>query len=369
MRDTIKGAIIGAFVAAGITVLLAQTTPSWTSPRTWATDDLLTASQFNAQIRDNLLNIRGFAVCAENGTTGTSSAGTILYGDCRWAAGADTFDIHDVVTTAATIVDADLVPFSDEGTAGDPMRHTTAANFASYVLTDIPNTALSTSTGSMSGVGSGTNVTLGEYVLSKTITTANANQFVNVDGFRWSGTIPTDAKDRFYITFHELNAGSVTIIWRRLAASDRPAVWVLLIDGDVVTISVSEDPPADEDNTTAPFGLQQAYEDDDGTVIPAPTGQSIVNIGLPSDTILSTLMASRASALATWQAYLVSRGWVTNPPTTYTATIALVSDRYAPAARFWAMREIAKADDIGEAAAYLTLLQVGPNDTWELAIP
>ena len=88
MRDTIKGAILGAFVAAAVSVLLAQTTPSWTSPRTWATDDLLTASQFNAQIRDNFLNMRGFAACAENGTTGTSSAGTVLYGDCRWDAAA-----------------------------------------------------------------------------------------------------------------------------------------------------------------------------------------------------------------------------------------------------------------------------------------
>ena len=88
MRDTIKGACIGAFVAAAVSVLLAQTTPSWTSPRTWATDDLLTASQFNAQIRDNFLNMRGFAACAENGTTGTSSAGTVLYGDCRWDAAA-----------------------------------------------------------------------------------------------------------------------------------------------------------------------------------------------------------------------------------------------------------------------------------------
>ena len=88
MRDTIKGACIGAFVAAAVSVLLAQTTPSWTSPRTWATDDLLTAAQFNAQIRDNFLNLRGFAACAENGTTGTSSAGTVLYGDCRWDATA-----------------------------------------------------------------------------------------------------------------------------------------------------------------------------------------------------------------------------------------------------------------------------------------
>ena len=86
MRDTIKGVLLGAFVAAGVSVLLAQA-PSWTAPRTWATDDLLTATQFNAQIRDNLLNIRGFAACAENGTTGISSALTVLYGDCRWAAG------------------------------------------------------------------------------------------------------------------------------------------------------------------------------------------------------------------------------------------------------------------------------------------
>ena len=86
MRDTIKGVMLGAIVAAGVSVLLAQA-PSWTAPRTWATDDLLTAAQFNAQIRDNFLNMRGFAACAENGTTGTSSALTVLYGDCRWAAG------------------------------------------------------------------------------------------------------------------------------------------------------------------------------------------------------------------------------------------------------------------------------------------
>ena len=54
MRDTIKGAVIGAVVAAGVSVLLAQT-PTWSTPRTWATDDLLTATEFNAQFRDNLL--------------------------------------------------------------------------------------------------------------------------------------------------------------------------------------------------------------------------------------------------------------------------------------------------------------------------
>ena len=57
MRQTIKGVIIGAVVAAGVSVLLAQS-PTWTTPRTWATDDLLTATQFNSQFRDNLLWLR-----------------------------------------------------------------------------------------------------------------------------------------------------------------------------------------------------------------------------------------------------------------------------------------------------------------------
>ena len=57
MRDTIKGCVIGALVAAGVSVLLAQSA-TWTTPRTWATADLLTASDFNSQFRDNLLWLR-----------------------------------------------------------------------------------------------------------------------------------------------------------------------------------------------------------------------------------------------------------------------------------------------------------------------
>ena len=83
MRDKIKGAVLGALVAAFATVLLAQT-PPWTAPITWTTGDLLTAAQFNAQFRDNLLNLRAFSACAETGITGTASAITVLFGDCRW---------------------------------------------------------------------------------------------------------------------------------------------------------------------------------------------------------------------------------------------------------------------------------------------
>ena len=140
MRQTIKGVIIGAVVAAGVSVLLAQS-PTWTTPRTWATDDLLTANQFNSQFRDNLLWLRRDAQLTGTdalldlgcGTLGTNE---VLFSDCTWATIPD-FDLHDTVTTAATIVDADRMAFSDEGTAGDPMRYTTAANLADYMQTEV----------------------------------------------------------------------------------------------------------------------------------------------------------------------------------------------------------------------------------------
>ena len=143
MRQTIKGVIIGAVVAAGLSVLLAQS-PTWTTPRTWATDDLLTATQFNAQFRDNLLWLRRDAQLTGTdalldlgcGTLGTNE---VLFSDCTWAtipAGV-VFDIHDDVGTAETIVDSDRMVFSDESGSGDPMRFTTAANLANYMQTEV----------------------------------------------------------------------------------------------------------------------------------------------------------------------------------------------------------------------------------------
>ena len=103
MRQTIKGVIIGAAVAAGLSVLLAQS-PTWTTPRTWATDDLLTATQFNAQFRDNLLWLRQDAQLSgtdalEDLGCGTLGTNEVLFSDCTWAtipAGV-VFDIHDDV--------------------------------------------------------------------------------------------------------------------------------------------------------------------------------------------------------------------------------------------------------------------------------
>ena len=143
MRAIIKGVILGAVVAAGVSVLLAQT-PTWTTPRTWATDDLLTAGQFNQQFRDNLLWLRADATLTGTAALddlgcGTRGSGEVLYSDCDWAAlpAGVVFDIHDDVTQSATIVDADRIPFSDESLNGDPMRYATAANFANYLQTEV----------------------------------------------------------------------------------------------------------------------------------------------------------------------------------------------------------------------------------------
>ena len=143
MRQTIKGVIIGVVVAAGVSVLLAQSA-TWTTPRNWATDDLLTAADFNAQFRDNLLWLRQDAQLTgtdalEDLGCGTLGTNEVLFSDCSWAtipAGV-VFDIHDDVGTAATIADNDRIPFSDEGSAGDPMRFTTAANLADYMQVEV----------------------------------------------------------------------------------------------------------------------------------------------------------------------------------------------------------------------------------------
>ena len=143
MRAIIKGVILGAVVAAGVSVLLAQT-PTWTTPRTWATDDLLTAGQYNQQFRDNLLWLRADATLTGTAALddlgcGTRGSGEVLYSDCDWAAlpAGVVFDIHDDVTQSATIVDADRIPFSDESLNGDPMRYATAANFANYLQGEV----------------------------------------------------------------------------------------------------------------------------------------------------------------------------------------------------------------------------------------
>ena len=81
--------------------------------------------------------------------TGTANSTTYLRGDQTWAiiAAGSTFDIHDDVTQSASIADSDRLVFSDEGSAGDPMRYTTAANLANYMQAEVELNADRTTSG------------------------------------------------------------------------------------------------------------------------------------------------------------------------------------------------------------------------------
>ena len=116
MRDTIvKVALFGALVAIAASLVFAQSA-TWTNPRTWSTDDLLTAGQFNQQFRDNLLWLRqeatltGTAALDDLGCSGTRSADTFLRGDCEWAELPTQYvlawDMSNTGTTSRTFVDA-----------------------------------------------------------------------------------------------------------------------------------------------------------------------------------------------------------------------------------------------------------------------
>ena len=113
--------------------------------------------------------------------SGTASSSTYLRGDRTWAvvAAGTSFDIHDDVTTGATIVDADRIPFSDEGSAGDPMRYTTAANLADYMQSEIRISASVITSGTLTEARLPTdarNAYTGSSISGNTIT------FTEVDG-------------------------------------------------------------------------------------------------------------------------------------------------------------------------------------------
>ena len=75
----------------------------------------------------NALDITEFSP----GNTGTTGQVLTRQGQgYQWQTiSSGSFDIHDDVTTSATIASTDRIIFSDEGTTGDPMRYTTFANF------------------------------------------------------------------------------------------------------------------------------------------------------------------------------------------------------------------------------------------------
>lgn len=130
MRDTIKGACIGGLVAAFASVVLAQT---WTTPRTWATDDLMTADQFNVQFRDNLLWLRGEAL--------NVAVADDAVGIAQLKFGTNTASGEDIFATNAY----SMTPYWVSGAACG-LRLTTRPEFGSGIHGYNPNFCDNTST-------------------------------------------------------------------------------------------------------------------------------------------------------------------------------------------------------------------------------
>ena len=411
MRDTIKGAVLGAMVAAGVTVLLAQSA-TWTTPRNWATDDLLTATDFNAQFRDNLLWLRQDAQLTgtdalEDLGCGTLGTNEVLFSDCSWAtipAGV-VFDIHDDVGTAATIADNDRIPFSDESENGDPMRFTTAANLANYMQTEvelsanrvtsdtfniariptIPTNSLANDAVTQAKIADDA-VGVAQLKLGSGSFSANADvrdTFVEFDLPRYSyiPRVSRSGNRRCQLTFRHndpavtttrarigfgAGTGNTTCVadWDNAAESDTPSVWVLLRDSDgTVTAMWEAEDPASIGDTVAP--LSSPLDADDN---PLP-GYTVVNVGLPSLTVIEALYATltvdqRTPALSCTGDYVMGRGWLS----TFSGlpNLSTISSRYEPSGRQWAMRCAAQASDEAVTGFYLDNLVVS-SGVWAVA--
>ena len=96
--------------------------------------------------------------------------------------------------------------------------------------------------------------------------------------------------------------GQVRMYWRYLSASHRPSVWATVAAGHVRALFIAEDPPGDGAGARAP-------------IEPSDRIGATLNLGQPSDAILARLLSTRAGALARWKRTLISRGWITAPPT------------------------------------------------------
>ena len=242
-------------------------------------------------------------------------------------------------------------------------------------LSGIPRTALSTSSGTVASTPRGGTVqsiqdfSTPAYSFRPTVywerdPSDNVTaEFFKPDYFNTGGHITNDSEHKWSLRTSgssNTRSGVGTAHWIYLSTSHRPSAWVRqarvlddqgmetdVLIPDAWNVWIAEDPLVDGDTKS-------------------PLGDGGIKIGLPSDAIISALIATRSAARDSWYIELVGRGWLTITPASYSDAIAAVSDRYKPAARLWAMRAIAEADGIGEAAAYLTLLRVGAGNTWEL---
>ena len=332
------------------------------------------------------------------------------------------FDIHDDLSSA-TIADADRMAFSDEGSAGDPMRYTSAANLANYmqgevelsanrVTSDtfntarIPNLSASKITSDTFNTARIPNLSASK-ITSDTFPTARyanesvtqakiANAAVGLDQLKigdgsMSGTADTVFSGNRYAMMPALvSAGqgtltvgqnstnrtpkwlvaevfiatTWTVYWDYFTASDTPSVWAVTQDSDgtVVSLWESED-PASIGDTVAPLSVPLDENND-----PLP-GYTVVNVGLPALTVIEALYATltateRTAALTCTGDYVMRRGWLS--AFTGLSDLSTIEARFEPSGRQWAMRCAAQASDEAVTAFYLDNLVVDAG-VWAVA--
>ena len=314
-------------------------------------------------------------------------------------AATDAFDIHDDVTQDATIADADLIIFSDEGSSPYPMRNTTAANLADYMQTEvriptgsIVNDAVTQAKIADAAVGVD-QLKIGEgsnasppggtfFINGLSFAPWLRSTLNNVDCALY--TLPSNTSDygmRIGATVRVSGAAqncttserqALTVHWRYITSSDNPSVWVILdSNGVVTTVWEAEDPP---ENT--PFG---ALEDDQGDPLP---GYTVVNVGLPTFSVIEQVYAAapldgstrdltaaqRTAAVTASSDYFLERGWITSPITSIVTPATMAPDRYRRSVLQWYMRFAAQAKGEAVTSFYLANLVVA-NGSWALPTP
>ena len=248
-------------------------------------------------------------------------------------------------------------------------------------LSGIPRTALLFGVGEASHSGESSTVfIMHDYALPAAAKYNLTGSGAAGDGFQYAGEGASASDvDSFtsYITrgrFKTERGGTGRAIWRYLAGSDMPSVWVLLGDDrEILAMFEAEDPVRDGDATSP---ISKPVLDDDGQ----PTGVMLgrdLNIGLPSHAVIAALYdaldtTQQAQFVANLSDYVVAeRGWLDS--LTALSGLQQIETRYEPSGRQWAMRCAANAavgrpgcDNAPVTAFYQTHLRVSASDAWEL---
>ena len=322
----------------------------------------MTATDYNAQFRDNLLWLRqdaqltGTAALLDLGC-GTLGTNEVLFSDCTWA----TIPTPPTTFAASAIVSG---TFPTARLANDAVTQAKIADAA------VGNAQLKTGTDSaeLIGVGSGNHsmqFTINDFsFFAFPINNTDAGT-ESVSGIGVS-TAVYNAQATPNLT-GQINVNGSTngkFIWKFIAASDHPGIWVVLsADGTIQGIYESED----YESTESPLSLIQTT--DDNGVTTTPSGQRQLNIGLPTLAVIESLYANltasvRTAALSCTGDYVTGRGWLDAFSTL--SDLSGIESRYEPSGRQWAMRCAAQASDVAVTGFYLDALVVS-SGAW--AVP